>query len=254
MTAVSTRWPTIALGDARVGFRGRITALDMTRAPAAGLPAARAGAPADRAGLRRGRHGRAAAPGPVRRRSDRRARGRTRPSRCAAARPWRSWSRRGKTEVPMNVIRRPRSRRCAGRQSQLRQDGAVQCPDRQPPEGRQLSRRHGREEDRPAHDAGRPRRSRSSTCRAPIRCAPARPDEEITRDVGAGQARERARARPDRLRRRRLQPAPGAAPRARAEAGRPAGADVPQHDGHRQEARHRDRRSSACRASSACRS
>ena len=35
MTTIST----IALGDARVGFRGRITALDMTRAPAAGLPA-----------------------------------------------------------------------------------------------------------------------------------------------------------------------------------------------------------------------
>ena len=35
MTTLST----IALGDARVGFRGQITALDMTRAPAAGLPA-----------------------------------------------------------------------------------------------------------------------------------------------------------------------------------------------------------------------
>lgn len=30
---------TIALGNARVGFRGLITALDMTRAPAVGLPA-----------------------------------------------------------------------------------------------------------------------------------------------------------------------------------------------------------------------
>lgn len=28
---------TIALGDARVGFRGRITALDLARAPSAGL-------------------------------------------------------------------------------------------------------------------------------------------------------------------------------------------------------------------------
>jgi len=28
---------TIALGDARVGFRGRITALDLSRAPTAGL-------------------------------------------------------------------------------------------------------------------------------------------------------------------------------------------------------------------------
>lgn len=28
---------TIALGDARVGFRGRITALDLSRAPSAGL-------------------------------------------------------------------------------------------------------------------------------------------------------------------------------------------------------------------------
>jgi ferrous iron transport protein A len=28
---------TIALGDARVGFRGRITALDLSRAPATGL-------------------------------------------------------------------------------------------------------------------------------------------------------------------------------------------------------------------------
>ena len=41
MTAVSTLTrTTIALGDAQVGFRGQITALDMTRAPAAGLPAA----------------------------------------------------------------------------------------------------------------------------------------------------------------------------------------------------------------------
>jgi ferrous iron transport protein A len=40
MTTVSTLTKTtITLGDARVGFRGRITALDMTRAPAAGLPA-----------------------------------------------------------------------------------------------------------------------------------------------------------------------------------------------------------------------
>jgi len=30
--------PTIALGTAAVGFRGRILALDMARAPAAGLP------------------------------------------------------------------------------------------------------------------------------------------------------------------------------------------------------------------------
>ncbi|MBS0540464.1 MAG: ferrous iron transport protein A [Proteobacteria bacterium] len=30
---------TIALGEARVGFRGRISALDMTRAEGAGLPA-----------------------------------------------------------------------------------------------------------------------------------------------------------------------------------------------------------------------
>lgn len=33
-----TNAPTIALGDARVGFRGRILALDMSRAPGAGLP------------------------------------------------------------------------------------------------------------------------------------------------------------------------------------------------------------------------
>jgi len=31
---------TIALGTARVGFRGRITALDLARAPDAGLPSA----------------------------------------------------------------------------------------------------------------------------------------------------------------------------------------------------------------------
>jgi ferrous iron transport protein A len=36
MTGIST----LALGDARVGFRGRISALDMTRAEGAGLPAA----------------------------------------------------------------------------------------------------------------------------------------------------------------------------------------------------------------------
>ena len=33
-----TNAPTIALGDARVGFRGRILALDMSRAPGTGLP------------------------------------------------------------------------------------------------------------------------------------------------------------------------------------------------------------------------
>ena len=67
------------------------------------------------------------------------------------------------------------------------------------------------------------------------------PDEEITRDVVLGKPAERARARPDRLRRRRLQPAAGAAPRARAEARRPAGDAGAQHDGHRPQARHRDR-------------
>ena len=35
-----TASPTIALGDARVGYRGRILALDLARAPSAGLPAA----------------------------------------------------------------------------------------------------------------------------------------------------------------------------------------------------------------------
>jgi ferrous iron transport protein A len=40
MTAISTLTKTaIALGDAHVGFRGQIAALDMTRAPSAGLPA-----------------------------------------------------------------------------------------------------------------------------------------------------------------------------------------------------------------------
>ena len=72
--------------------------------------------------------------------------------------------------------RRPtRAGRRAGRQSQLRQDRAVQRPDRQPPEGRQLSRRHRREEGGRAAHAGRPRRSRWSTCPAPIPCAPAAP-------------------------------------------------------------------------------
>jgi len=33
-----TTIPSIALGDARVGFRGRIMSLDLERAPAAGLP------------------------------------------------------------------------------------------------------------------------------------------------------------------------------------------------------------------------
>ena len=35
-----TASPTIALGDARVGYRGRILALDLARAPSAGLPPA----------------------------------------------------------------------------------------------------------------------------------------------------------------------------------------------------------------------
>lgn len=35
-----TATPTLALGNARVGFRGRISALDMSRADGAGLPAA----------------------------------------------------------------------------------------------------------------------------------------------------------------------------------------------------------------------
>ena len=35
-----TASPTIALGDARVGYRGRILALDLAHAPSAGLPPA----------------------------------------------------------------------------------------------------------------------------------------------------------------------------------------------------------------------
>ena len=73
------------------------------------------------------------------------------------------------------------------------------------------------------------------------------PDEEITRDVVLGRLASEARARPARLRRRRHQLAAGAAPRARAEAGRPADAARAQHDGHRAQARRRDRSAKSCR-------
>ena len=57
----------------------------------------------------------------------------------------------------------------------------------------------------------------------------------------AGPAAEGRQSRSHRLRRRRLQPQAGAAPGARAQAGRPAGHAVAQHDGHRAQARRRDR-------------
>ncbi len=59
---------------------------------------------------------------------------------------------------------------------------------RQPPEGRQLSRRHGREEGRAARHTGRPDRAQLSTCPAPIPLRARSPDEEITRDVVLGRA------------------------------------------------------------------
>ena len=235
-----------------MGFRGRIQALAVERRrrrPAG----ARTGAPADRTGLRRGRRRRAAAPGPVRRRSR---------SPCASPHTTIALRRREAMAILVSAEGPERERRRrvvaagrrAGRQSQLRQDRAVQRPDRQPPEGRQLSRRHGREEGRPPHHAGRPHRRRSSTCPAPIRCARARPTRRSRATSCSGRSQSERRPGPDRLRRRRLQPAPGAAPRARAEAGRPAGDAVAQHDGHRAQARHRDRHRAACRANSACRS
>ena len=111
----------------------------------------------------------------------------------------------------------PASHRARG-QSQLRQDRAVQPPDRQPTEGGQLRWRHRR-----AEGGGRsPRPSRAlevldlpGTYSLRARC----PDEAITRDVVLGRQCRPSAARPDRLRRRRHQPAPRPAPGAGAEAG-----------------------------------
>ena len=58
-----------------------------------------------------------------------------------------------------------------GRHAEQRQDRAVQCADRQPAEGRELSRRHRRAQSRRAADRVGPPRSIWSICRAPIRCA-----------------------------------------------------------------------------------
>ena len=67
------------------------------------------------------------------------------------------------------------------------------------------------------------------------------PDEEITRDVVLGRLASEAAARSAAVRGRRHQPARRAAPRDRAEAGRPAAAARAQHDRHRAPARHRHR-------------
>ena len=226
------------------GFSWPHPALDLARAPLGRPEPRRAGAPPARIGLRRGRRRRAAAPGPVRRRPDRRA-GR----RHAIA-----LRRREAMAILVSLtnagdapVERARPRRRPRRQSQLRQDRAVQRADRQPPEGRQLRRRHRRAEGR----AGSPRRpgapSELSTCPAPIRCAPAAPTRR-SRATRCWAGCRRARARPARLRRRRHQPAPGAAAGAGAEAGRPAGRAGAQHVRHRRASAASRSTSRACRA------
>ena len=74
----------------------------------------------------------------------------------------------------------------AGWQPQLRQDGAVQCPDRQPPEGRQLRRRHRRAQGRRRCSTPSGLRVRILDLPGAYSLDPLTPDEQVTADVLLG--------------------------------------------------------------------
>jgi hypothetical protein len=81
-----------------------------------------------------------------------------------------------------------------GRQSQLRQDRAIQCADRQPPKGRQLRGRDRRAQGRLAADALGPARAHTRSARR-LQPRSLTPDEQVTADVLLG--RRAGEAQPD---------------------------------------------------------
>ena len=134
---------------------------------------------------------------------------------------------RGRTR---HADRRPR------RQSQLRQDHALQRAHRPAAEGRQLPRRHRREEDGQVQAARRHHRRRDRPARH------VQPDQPLAgradRDGGAARAAAgHAGAGRRRRRRRREQPPAQPVPRQPAHRARPADGRRAEHDGRRRAAR-----------------
>ncbi len=221
-----------------------------------GLARSRRGgaAPPRRARLHSGRAGAAAATRPGRPRTARRADRRN----DVRAAPARSAMRRGRGRRPTGAgaraarddartqfaLSRAGLERGAGRQSELRQDGALQPADRRAPEGRQLRRRHGRAQGRHAAPRQRPDRLGG---RPAGRLQPDAGDARRA-DHARGDRRtapRRGRARRDRRGRRCDQPAHEPAPGARADAARPAADGRAQHGRRGALAGSRDRRRAA---------
>nr|GEU28144.1 hypothetical protein [Tanacetum cinerariifolium] len=125
-------------------------------------------------------------------------------------------------------------------QSQLRQDRAVQPPDRRAPEGGQLRRCDHRAQGRRLQFAGRPHVPRA---RPAGRLQPHGPHPGRSHHArrGGGPAPGRRRAGRAGVRGQRHQPAPEPAPGAGSAAPGPAHAAGPEHGRRRQKKRHRHR-------------
>ena len=146
----------VPLGLARRGFRGHIDAIAAADAPSGSRRRSSSGAcsnsasskaPMSKSCMRAGRP-----------RSHRRARQRR---HDRAAPPRGDGDPRDLTRIDRNDVRRAETsawRLRPGRHAEQRQDRAVQCADRQPAEGRELSGRHRRAQGRRAPDAVRPSR------------------------------------------------------------------------------------------------
>ena len=153
------------LADLAPGALARVVSVS-----ADGCHAGRIGPAAGRTGLfaRRGRaHRRAGTDGARRRLPCASVRA---PLRCDFSRPPVSAcvrSSRSPRELHGGSRQRSESPDRLGWKPQLRQDGTIQYSDRQPPEGRQLRRRHRRAQRRlAAHPVG-PARAHPGSCRAP---------------------------------------------------------------------------------------
>ena len=216
------------LGLAKRGYSGVIQHLAAERRRL-GAVGHRARKPADRARLRRGRPGRGAARGRWSAATRSRFVSRTSPSRCAGARPWPS-SSPDATGHRFHGIAPAASR--PGGHAEQRQDLAVQCADRQPAEGRELSGRHRRAQGRLVrHAAGAPGlRGRPARHLFAARPQPGRGDHPRLR---ARPGHRRDRARPRAVRGRFHQSAPDHPPAAGAQAHRPADDPRAQHVRHR---------------------
>ena len=170
------------------------------------------------------------------------------PWRCGAAKRWQSWS----AERRWYERQRQRYREtrhpafCPDRYAEQRQDRAVQCAHRQPPEGRQLSGRHRRAQDRHAADAVGAQRQPDRPA-GDLFAARAQPRRGGHPRRGPRPPRQRGDAGPPGVRRRFHQPAARPAAGDRVEADRAPAAARAQHDRHRPPARHRDRPRTALR-------